>query len=39
MKQYDLIVANFPFSEGEKHALKCLEMQEGTEALSIHIER
>jgi hypothetical protein len=28
MKQYDLILANFPFSDGEKHLLKALEMQE-----------
>lgn len=28
MKEYDLIVANFPFSDGEKHLLKALEMQE-----------
>lgn len=28
MKEYDLIVANFPFSNGCKHLLKALEMQE-----------
>lgn len=28
MKQYDLILANFPFSDGEKHLLKALNMQE-----------
>ena len=28
MKEYDLIIANFPFSNGAKHALKALEMQE-----------
>lgn len=28
MKQYDLILANFPFSDGEKHLLKALQMQE-----------
>jgi hypothetical protein len=28
MKQYDLIVANFPFSSGEHHLKKALEMQE-----------
>lgn len=28
MKQYDLIVAKFPFSDGEKHLLKALQMQE-----------
>jgi len=27
-KKYDLIIANFPFSEGDKHLLKALEMQE-----------
>ena len=27
LKHYDLIVANFPFSEGDKHLLKALEMQ------------
>ena len=26
-KKYDLIVANFPFSNGEKHLLKALELQ------------
>lgn len=25
-KQYDLIIANFPFSEGDKHLLKALEL-------------
>jgi hypothetical protein len=28
MKEYDLIIANFPFSSGVKHMLKALEMQE-----------
>lgn len=28
MKEYDLIIANFPFSNGCKHLLKALEMQE-----------
>lgn len=28
MKEYDLIVANFPFSNGCKHLLKALEMQQ-----------
>ena len=27
-KSYDCIIANFPFSEGDKHLLKALEMQE-----------
>lgn len=27
-KQYDAIIANFPFSTGEKHLLKALELQE-----------
>lgn len=27
-KRYDLIIANFPFSEGDKHLLKALEMQQ-----------
>lgn len=26
MKSYDIIIANFPFSEGDKHALKAIEM-------------
>ena len=26
-KHYDLIIANFPFSEGDKHLLKALDMQ------------
>ena len=29
-KKYDLIVANFPFSEGDKHLLKAIEIQERT---------
>jgi phospholipid N-methyltransferase len=29
-KTYDVIIANFPFSDGEKHLLKGLEMQERT---------
>ena len=28
MKEYDLIIANFPFSNGCKHLLKALEMQQ-----------
>jgi len=27
-KSYDSIIANFPFSDGEKHLMKALEMQE-----------
>lgn len=27
MKEYDLIVANFPFSQGDKHLLKAIQMQ------------
>ena len=26
MKSYDIIIANFPFSEGDKHALKAIEI-------------
>ena len=28
LKKYDLIVANFPFSDGDKHLLKALQLQE-----------
>ncbi|GLI82362.1 hypothetical protein ANABIO32_00480 [Rossellomorea marisflavi] len=27
-KRYDVIIANFPFSEGDKHLLKAIELQE-----------
>lgn len=27
-KQYDCIIANFPFSEGDKHAIHCIELAE-----------
>lgn len=35
-KKYDLIIANFPFSEGDKHMLKAIEMQqEGGKIIAI----
>ena len=36
MKQYDLIVVNFPFSEGEKHLLKALNARKKGGAIILY---
>src|SRR5215510_8996914 len=36
-KKYDLIIANFPFSEGDKHLLKAIQLQEHYGGLLIYL--